>query len=134
MRKLILSILMLAVADVALAAEKVVYKQGEKNWVDTAHYFTYEFNQRPKIGYDIVIVKMFDKDGARVTDYAIVAVSGMPSMPSMGSTPETPFKLNKKGDYLFPVDAVMLGAWQVSMKIVKDKKIVSSGVILFDVK
>ena len=114
----------------AIAAEKVVYKQGEKNWIDSGHYFTYEFNQRPKIGYDIVKIMMFDKSGIKLTDYSIVAISGMPSMGGMHDTPETPFKLNKKGDYLFPVDVVMLGTWQVSLKIIKDKKIVSPGVII----
>jgi len=69
-----------------------------------------------------------------VTEYSINAISGMPSMSGMHDTPETNFKLNKKGDYLFPVDVVMPGTWQVSLKIFKDKKPVSSGVILFDVK
>ena len=118
----------------AMAAEKTVYKQGEKNWIDSSHYFTYEFNQRPQIGYVIIKLKMFDKAGMKLTDYSIVAVSGMPAMPSMGSTPETPFKLNKKGDYLLPVYASMLGTWQASIKISKEKKLISTGTISFDVK
>jgi hypothetical protein len=77
---------------------------------------------------------MFDKSGIRLTDYSIIATYFMPSMPSMGITQETPFKLNKKEDYLFPIDVVMLGTWQVNMKIVKDKQVIASGIISFDVK
>ena len=134
MKRLVSAILVLMAVSGAIAAEKTVYKQGEKNWIDTNHYFTYDFNSRPKIGYVIVKMKMFDKDGISQSGYSILAVYSMPSMPSMGSASETPFKINKKGDYLLPVYVSMLGTWQVNIKISKDKKLISSGAISFDVK
>jgi len=131
---LTVSILMFAALVGGMAADKTVYKQGEKNSIDNNHYFTYEYDHKPKIGYVILIIKAFDKAGARLTDYSITGVSGMPAMPSMGSTPETLFKLNKKGNYLLPIYASMLGTWQTNIKIIKDKKLISTGVISFDVK
>ena len=134
MKKVIIGYLMLMLAASCIAAENIIFKQGAKNWIDKEHYFSYEFSKKPQIGYVIVKIKLYDKTGVRVKDCSFIAVSGMPSMGNAHDSPETAFKLSKKGDYLFPVNIVMLGTWQLNIKIIKENEVIASGVISFDVK
>ena len=134
MRKIVMALLMITLTGSLMSAGMTMYKPGAKNWINSEHYFTYQFSKKPQIGLVIVKIKISDKAGARLTNYSILAVSGMPSMGNAHDSPEILFALNKKGDYLFPVNIVMLGTWQVNIKIIKDKKVISSGVVSFDVK
>jgi len=57
-------------------------------------------------------------------------------MPSMGRTHdsgEVLFKLNKKGDYLLPVNIVMPGEWEVKLSFSKDKRVIYRGSFKFNV-
>src|SRR3972149_4655080 len=55
-------------------------KSGKKCWIGEVNYFTWEFDKAPKMGTSILIIKLFDKDGKRVTDLQITGRSDMPSM------------------------------------------------------
>ena len=57
----------------------------------------------------------------------------MPSMRGAHDSGEVPFKLNKKGDYLLPVNVVMPGEWEVKLVFMKDKEPVFRGRITFKV-
>ena len=106
---------------------------GKKCWIGDSLYFTYKFDKKPKLGTAILKVQLFDKKGARITNLDVVGISGMPSMGSAHDSGEVPFKLNKKGDYLLPVNVVMPGEWEVKLVFMKDKALVFRGRITFKV-
>ena len=47
-------------------------KSGKKCWIGEVNYFTWEFDKTPKMGTAILIIKLYDKDGKRVSDLAII--------------------------------------------------------------
>lgn len=106
---------------------------GKKIKLDDSHYFIYGFEKKPKMGTNILKIQVFNSDAKRDTSYEITGSSGMPSMGSAHDTGEQPFKLNKQGDYLLPVDVVMPGEWEVELQFFKDKKPIFSGKVNFDV-
>jgi hypothetical protein len=57
----------------------------------------------------------------------------MPSMRGAHDSGDVDFKLNKKNDYLLPVNIVMPGDWEVRVTFLKDGKPVFHGGITFDV-
>jgi hypothetical protein len=57
----------------------------------------------------------------------------MPEMKGAHDSGEVPFKLNKKGDYLLPVNVVMPGEWEVKLVFLKGKEPVYRGRITFKV-
>ena len=108
-------------------------KSGKKCWIGEVNYFTWEFDKAPKMGTAILIVKLFDKDGRRVSDLAITGRSDMPSMRGAHDSGEVAFKTNKAGDYLLPVGIVMPGDWEVLLTFSRNGIVVFRGRIAFDV-
>lgn len=108
-------------------------KAGEKIKIDEHHYFIYGFDKKPQMGTVVLKIQIFSSDGKRDTSYDITGDAGMSAMKGMHDSGEQPFKLNKKGDYLLPVDVVMPGDWEVRLTFTKDKKPVFSGRVNFDV-
>lgn len=108
-------------------------KAGEKIKIDADHYFIYSFDKKPQMGTVIMKVQVFDNAGKQDSSYDLTGDSGMPSMRGAHDSGEKPFKLNKKGDYLLPVDVVMPGDWEVRVQFYKDKKPVFLGRVTFDV-
>jgi hypothetical protein len=106
---------------------------GKKCRIDDDYYFTYKFNKKPKLGTAILKVQLFDQKGIRVRNLDVVGMSDMPSMRGAHHSGEVPFKLNKKGDYLLPVNIVMPGEWEVKLIFLKDKVPVFRGRFLFKV-
>lgn len=108
-------------------------KPGEKIPLGRDHYFIYGFDKPPKIGTRIVRVEIFARDGARDTSYTVKGDADMPSMRGAHSTGEKDFALSAKGVYLFPVQLVMPGDWEIRIVFVKDGKTVLRGAHLFDI-
>ena len=108
-------------------------KSGKKCWIGEVNYFTWEFDKTPKMGPAILIIKLFDKDGRRVTDLAITGQSDMPSMRGAHDSGEVAFRTNRAGDYLLPVNVVMPGDWEVRLTFTRNGIVISRGRILFDV-
>jgi hypothetical protein len=108
-------------------------KAGKKCWIGEVNYFVYGFDQTPKMGTAILKVQLFDKDGTQVSDLEITGRSDMPSMKGAHDSGEVAFKLNKKGDYLLPVNVVMPGGWEVLLTFSRNKIVVFRGRISFDV-
>jgi hypothetical protein len=106
---------------------------GKKIWIRGTLYFTWKFDKKPKLGTAFLKVQLFDKTDAQVTSLNVVGISGMPSMGSAHDSGEVPFKLNKKGDYLLPVNVVMPGEWEVKLIFLKGKEPVFRGRITFKV-
>jgi hypothetical protein len=108
-------------------------KAGKKCWIGEVYYFLYEFDKTPKMGTAILKIRLFDKDGKQVTDLEIIGQSDMPSMKGAHDSGEVAFKLNKKGDYLLPVNVVMPGDWEVLLTFSRTKIVLFRGRLTFDV-
>jgi hypothetical protein len=108
-------------------------KSGKKCWIGEVNYFTWEFDKTPKMGTSILIIKLYDKDGTRVSDLAVAGRSDMPSMRGAHDSGEVAFKLNKAGDYLLPVNVVMPGDWEVRLTFSRNGIVIFRGRIAFDV-
>ncbi len=108
-------------------------KAGKKNPLPDGGWFTWEWTTAPKMGTAILKVELFAKDGTRSTALGITGDSGMPSMPGAHDSGPVAFKLNKKGDYLLPVNIVMPGDWQVVLEFKRGADVAFTGRIRFDV-
>ena len=108
-------------------------KSGKKCWIGEVNYFTWEFDKTPKMGMSVLIVKLHDKDGRRVSDLAITGRSDMPSMRGAHDSGEVAFKTNRAGDYLLPVNVVMPGDWEVLLTFSRNGIVIFRGRITFDV-
>ena len=96
----------------------------------TAVYF---FDKKPQMGTVILKVEVFDKEGKKDTSLKITGKSDMPSMKGAHASGDTPMQLNKKGDYLMPVNLVMPGEWEVELVFIQDKNVIYRGSIRFNV-
>ena len=85
------------------------------------------------MGTSILIIKLYDKDGKRVSDLAIAGRSDMPSMRGAHDSGDVAFKNNKAGDYLLPVNIVMPGNWEVLLTFSRNGIVIFRGRIAFDV-
>src|SRR5512136_1198054 len=52
-------------------------KSGKTCWIGEVNYFTWEFDKTPKMGTSILIIKLYDKTGQRVSDLTIAGRSDM---------------------------------------------------------
>jgi hypothetical protein len=108
-------------------------KSGKKCWIGEVNYFTWEFDKTPKMGMSVLIVKLYDKDGRRVSDLAITGRTDMPSMRGAHDSGDVAFKTNRAGDYLLPVNVVMPGDWEVLLTFSRNGIVIFRGRITFDV-
>jgi hypothetical protein len=108
-------------------------KAGQKHWIGEEYYFVYSFDKRPQMGTIIMKVQVFTKDGKQDTSLEITGDSDMPNMKGAHSSGNQLFKMNKKGDYLLPVNVVMPGEWEVVLNFLKDKKPIYTGSVRFNV-
>lgn len=107
--------------------------EGKKCPIGKDYYFTYSFDKKPQLGTIILKIELFDKDGKKDSSLAVTGDSGMPSMKGHHDSGEVAFKLNKKSEYLLPVNVVMPGDWEVKLVFKKDNKPIYRGSIKFDV-
>ncbi|MBM3296437.1 MAG: hypothetical protein FJY80_15765 [Candidatus Aminicenantes bacterium] len=112
---------------------KLLPGPGKRVALDGGLHFTYEFNEKPKLGMVILKIQVFDKKKNKVSPFVITGRSDMPSMRGAHDSGEQEFKLNKMNNYLLPVNIVMPGDWEVRLTFLKDGKIVFRGRLLFDV-
>ena len=89
--------------------------EGDRSPLPSGGYFVYGFASRPQLGTAILKLQVFDKDGNRTTAFRVLGSSGMPAMRGAHDTKDVPFQLNKKGDYLLPVEIAMPGEWEITL-------------------
>jgi hypothetical protein len=106
---------------------------GKKCRIDDDFYFTYEFTEKPRMGTAILRIRIFDHDGNQSTGFTVLGHYDMPSMAGAHDSGEQEFKLNKKGDYLLPVNIVMPGEWEVKLTFKRGDSVVFRGAFRFDV-
>jgi len=114
-------------------AYKPCPKPGKKYSINDDIYFTYAFSEKPKMGTVILKIQVFNKNGDQITPYIIKGRSDMPTMRGAHDSGDVEFKLNRKNDYLMPVNIVMPGGWEVRVTFLKDGKPLFYGSITFDV-
>jgi hypothetical protein len=105
---------------------------GKKNPLPGGGWFTWRFDKKPQLGTVFVKVQIFNKDNQKDTSYEVTGESGMPSMP-YHDTGLVYFKLNKKGDYLLPVDVVMTGEWRLVIRLRQGGKEAAAGKVDYSV-
>jgi hypothetical protein len=124
-------------APVPVRAEEPVYTElpgpGKTCKIGDTDTFTYEFDKTPKMGMVIVKIKLFDKGGTRTTELGIVGRADMPAMRGAHDSGDVAFKLNRKGDYLLPVNIVMPGEWEIRLVFMRGDEVVFRGALKFDV-
>jgi len=96
-------------------------------------YFLYGFASKPKMGTVVLRLRLFDKGGKRSTAFQVLGRTGMPAMKGAHDSGDIPFKLNKKGDYLLPVEVAMPGEWEVVLTFRKSGKELYRGSLRFSV-
>jgi hypothetical protein len=106
---------------------------GKKCVIDDNYYFRYEFSERPKMGMVILKIQVFDKRNDQVVPFKATGRSDMPSMRGAHDSGDVEFRLNKKNDYLLPVNVVMPGDWEIRVVFSLNEKAVFHGSIRFDV-
>jgi hypothetical protein len=106
---------------------------GKKCRIDDEFHFNYEFTEKPRMGTAILRVRVFDRDGNQSTAFTVLGRSDMPSMAGAHDSGEQEFRLNKKGDYLLPVNIGMPGDWEVKLIFKRGDSIVFRGAFRFDV-
>lgn len=116
----------------AQAAPGVLAAQDERMALPGGGWFAWRFTEKPKLGTPIARVQVFDKDGTQVTAYEVIGEYGMPSMRYHDSGP-VKFQLNKKGDYLLPVNIVMAGEWELKIRVMNGKEKLYEGAVLFTI-
>jgi len=136
---LILALNVFAIAWTSTAAQQTdiawtpAAGPGKKCPLNDAYYYKYEFNEKPKMGMIILKLQVFDKKGNQVVPYLITGRSDMPSMRGAHDSGDVEFKLNKKNDYLLPVNIVMPGDWEIRVIMKLNGQAVYHGSIRFDV-
>ncbi len=105
----------------------------KKNWIDDTTYFTYEFNEKPKMGMVILKLQVFTKKGDKIAPFTIKGRSDMPSMRGAHDSGDMDFKLSRRNDYLLPLNIVMPGDWEVRLTFHKGEKPVFYGSLNFHV-
>ena len=108
-------------------------KSGKKCWIGEVNYFAWEFDKTPKMGTAILVIKLYDREGKKVSDLAITGKSDMPSMRGAHDSGEVAFKTNRAGDYLLPVNVVMPGDWEVLLTFSRNGIVIFRGRIAFNV-
>ncbi len=117
--------------------ENVEYKElsgpGKKCPLDDDFYFIYEFTAKPRMGMTILRVQVFDQSGNQSAAFNVLGRFDMPSMAGAHDSGYQEFKLNKKNDYLLPVNIVMPGEWEVKLTFRRGESTVFRGAFRFDV-
>jgi hypothetical protein len=125
-----------AAADTTTPKAEPVYKelpgQGKKVQLDDKSYFIYKFDKKPKMGTAILKVQIFDQKGKKDTTLTVTGHYGMPSMKGAHDA-SADFKLNKKGNYVMPVNVVMPGEWEIKLDFKQKEKIIYRGSFKFGV-
>lgn len=128
---------LLAAAARGQAVKEIVWTPtpgpGKKCPINEAYYFRYEFSQKPKMGMVILKVQVFDKTNDQVVPFKATGRSDMPSMRGAHDSGDVEFRLNKKNDYLLPVNVVMPGDWEIRLIFWLNGQPVYHGSIRFDV-
>lgn len=103
--------------------------ENKKYWISSSQYLIYSFSTKPQIGTTILKIEIFSKENKKDTAYEIIANSDMRDMPEAHNSGDQKFQLSNKGTYLLPIGFVMLGDWEIKLKLIQNKQVVFLGLI-----
>jgi hypothetical protein len=110
---------------------------GKNIKINDRYAFQYEFPKKPRLGTAVLKINVFDATISlpdnKVTDLVILASSDMPSMRGHHTMPPKPVQTNKNKDYLFPVDLVMRGEWEIVLSFQENYQEIYTGVVLLKI-
>jgi hypothetical protein len=106
---------------------------GKECWIGEVNYFTWEFDRTPKMGTSLLIIKLYDRDGRRVSDLAITGRSDTPSMRGAHDSGEVACRADRAGDYRLPLHVVMPGEWEVLLTFTRNGIVIFRGRLAFTV-
>ena len=106
---------------------------GKKVLLDKNTWYTYGFTKKTKIGANTLKVNIMDKAKKSVNTYQVLVSYDMPSMKGMHAQNDVPMQVNRAGNYLLPLNFVMPGVWQVDLKFMQGKTVVSKGSFLLKI-
>jgi len=115
------------------AAWQQLPAEKKKITINNDYYFIYRFDKKPKLGMVVLKIQVFDAAGNQKTPFSIRGSYDMPEMRGAHASGERKFVLNRKGDYLLPVQIVMPGEWEINMTFADENKAVFRGRIKINV-
>lgn len=122
-----------AAAESVAALSPVAMKpEGAKTPLPSGGYLVWKFSKKPQMGTVVVKVMAYSENKKQEARYEITGEYGMPSMRYHDSGVKK-FQLNKKNDYLLPMDIAMPGDWDIVIRIKLDGKEIFAGKIDFSV-
>lgn len=102
-------------------------KPGKTIQLSDGNEMTWEFADKVKMGPNVLKVTIEDKKKLDLKNYTIKANLDMPSMKGAHSSGAKKMILNKKGDFVTPMDFVMRGEWEVCIEIYYKDKLIMNG-------
>ncbi|MDR1998301.1 MAG: FixH family protein [Candidatus Margulisbacteria bacterium] len=109
-------------------------KEKEKIKINDRYAFQYEFAQKPKMGPAVLKITVFDaalgRTDNKTTGLTILGSYDMPSMRGHHASGLQTIKTNKNKEYLFPVNFVMRGGWEIVLSFQDQDAELYSGLIL----
>jgi hypothetical protein len=119
------------------AAEPNILPAGKNIKINDRYSFQYAFPKKPRLGAAVLKINVFDAAlktaDNKTVSLNILASSDMPAMRGHHAMPPKPVQTNKNKDYLFPVDLVMRGEWEIVLSFQENGREIYSGVILLKV-
>lgn len=106
---------------------------GKKCAVNGDYHLVYEFGEKPKMGISILRIRVFDKKNNQVVPFKMTGRSDMPSMRGAHDSGAVDLKLDRKNNYVLPVNVVMPGDWETQVTVFSNGKPVFYGSIRFHV-
>ena len=130
---LMLGLILFYVSSQAEITWKPIAGPGKKCPLGGGFYFTFRFSETPKMGTTILKIQVFDRQGKQTAPFALRGRTDMPMMRGAHDSGEQDFKLNRKNDYLLPVNIAMPGEWEIKVTFLKAEEPFFFGSIRFDV-
>ncbi|MDR2429036.1 MAG: hypothetical protein LBD62_04445 [Candidatus Margulisbacteria bacterium] len=119
------------------AAEPNILPANKNIKINDRYSFQYEFPKKPRLGTAVLKILVYDTQSQlseqRSSNLTILGSYDMPSMRGHHASPPQPIKTNRLGDYLFPVDLVMRGEWEIVLSFQENGQEIYSGVVLLKV-
>jgi uncharacterized protein YxeA len=125
----IVTLILMVGLSINTNAKAEIIKENKKTKINDNYSFKYNFIEKVKMGMSTIKIEVFDKKGKFVDDLTILGSYDMPSMRGHHNFPATKIQKNKKNEYLFPVNFVMRGVWEITLTFQKDDKEIYSGII-----
>lgn len=111
-------------------SKSIVLKEGKKQDIGNDYYLMYSWQKKPKIGMAVLYVDVFrKKDNKRSDDFSVTANAYMPSMKGSHDTGDRPMKISKNKRHVIDVNFMMLGDWEIEVKVAKNSKTLFSGLV-----